>query len=290
MTAQGLATLRELLDQIRRGRLYLFSLVIVASYVLIALLMALFGAVLLPYDPYEQDLSQRLLPPSSLHILGTDELGRDIFSRVLAGAPYDLMIGATVVAISAVIGTALGLISGYFGGAVDEAVMRLTDIFLSFPPLVLAMSVAIALGPGVNQAILALLAVWWPWYARLGRAEALTIKENLFVEAARLSGLSGASIVLRHILPHVMPTILAYATVDVGNAILTSAVLSYVGLGVQPPLPEWGRMTLEGQDYLSTAWWYALAPGFALFTIAVAFSLLGDSLRDYLDPRLRYIR
>ncbi|MER3602344.1 MAG: D-ala-D-ala transporter subunit [Nitrososphaerota archaeon] len=290
MTLPQLTALRDIIAQIRRGRLYLVSLTIVGAYVAVTIIVLILGYGFLPYDPYEQNLASRLSPPSFTHLLGTDELGRDIFSRILAGAPYDFLIGLTVVVTSSLLGMALGIVAGYFGGILDETLMRITDIFLSFPPLVLAMSVSIALGPGVQQAILALLVVWWPWYARLSRAEALTLKGSLFVEAARLSGFGGLSIIYRHVLPHVLPTVIAYGTIDLGNAILTASVLSYVGLGVQPPFPEWGRMTLEGQDFLSTAWWYPLAPGFALFTIALAFSLLGDSFRDYLDPRLRHIR
>ena len=167
--------------------------------------------------------------------------------------------------------------------------MRVTDIFLSFPPLVLAMAVAVVLGPGIIQATMALIVVWWPWYTRLSRSEALVVKSYPYIEAARAAGLREITIVFKHILPNILSPILIYATIDMGNVILTAALLSFLGLGAQPPLPEWGRLVFEGQDYLFSAWWFPVMPGIALFTIALAFSLLGDGLRDVLDPRLRYL-
>jgi peptide/nickel transport system permease protein len=187
------------------------------------------------------------------------------------------------------VGGLLGAISGFYGGKVDEIVMRVTDIFLAFPGLILALAIAAALGPSLLHVMEALLVVWWPTYARLSRAEALTVKENQYIEAARASGLRDIEIVFRHVLPNILPPLMIYATLDIGSVILNASVLSYIGLGAQPPQAEWGRMVFDGQSYLMTQWWLPIFPGVAIMVTVLGFNLLGDGLRDALDPRLRRI-
>jgi peptide/nickel transport system permease protein len=185
------------------------------------------------------------------------------------------------------LGGILGAFAGYFGGVIEDVVMRVTDVFLAFPALVLAMAVAIAIGPGLVNSMMALLVVWWPWYARIARGEALAIKNSQYMEAARAVGLKDLQIVARHVLPNILMPLLVYATLDISNVILTGSILSFIGLGAQPPQPEWGRMVFDGQDYLSGAWWMSVLPAFAIFIVVLAFSLFGDGLRDAFDPKLR---
>ena len=270
-----------------KNKLSLAGGVIAASYLVLALLISLFGDRLLPYNPYVQNFAQTLLPPSPSHFFGTDDLGRDIFSRIVAGAPLDAQIAFIVVLVSLSLGGSLGAFAGYLGGHVEEVVMRVTDVFLSFPALVLAMAVAIAIGPGLNHSMMALLVVWWPWYARIARGEALTIKNSQYMEAAHAAGLKDIQVVIRHVLPNVLMPLLVYATLDISNVVLTGSVLSFIGLGAQPPTPEWGRMVFDGEDYLSTAWWMSILPALAIFIVVLAFSLFGDGLRDAFDPKLR---
>jgi len=249
--------------------------------------VALFGNFITPYDPNHADLNLIFLPISSKHIMGTDFLGRDIFSRVLVAAPIDAQIAFTIVGVSAFVGILLGSAAGYFGGKIDETIMRVTDMFLAFPTLVLAVAVAVALGPGVGHLIEANLVVWWPVYARMARAGSLSLRETQFVEAARAAGLSSVAVIRKHILPNNISPILVYATLDIGNAILYTSVLSYLGLGAQPPQAEWGRLVFDGQVYLTRAWWVPLMPGLVILLVALGFCLLGDALRDALDPRYR---
>ena len=249
--------------------------------------VALFGNMIAPYDPNYADLNLSFLPPSLKHLMGTDFLGRDIFSRVLVAAPIDAQIAFTIVGVSALVGILLGSVAGYFGGKIGELIMRVTDMFLAFPTLVMAVAVAVALGPGVNHLIEACLIVWWPVYARMARAGALSLRETQFVEAARAAGLSDLAIIRKHIIPNNISHLLIYATLDIGSAILYASVLSYLGLGAQPPQSEWGRMVFDGQVYLARAWWVSLMPGLVILLIALAFSLLGDFMRDVLDPRSR---
>ena len=188
---------------------------------------------------------------------------------------------------SLALGGSLGVFAGYLGGLVEEVLMCVTDVFLAFPALVLAMAVAIAIGPGLTHTMMALLVVWWPWYARISRGEAQSIKSSQYMEAARAAGLKDVQIVVRHVLPNVLMPLLVYATLDVSNVILTGSVLSFIGLGAQPPMPEWGRMVFDGQDYLSSAWWMSILPALAIFIVVLAFCLFGDGLRDAFDPKLR---
>ncbi|HYB85078.1 MAG TPA: ABC transporter permease [archaeon] len=260
---------------------------IALAFLSTALVVALFGSAILPYDPNFANLSIIFLPISLAHPMGTDFLGRDILSRVLAAAPIDAQIAFTIVGVSAFVGILLGSVAGYFGGSIDESIMRVTDMFLAFPTLVLAVAVAVALGPGVDHLIEANLVVWWPVYARMARAGALSLRESQFVEAARAAGLSQITIIRRHIIPNNISPILIYGTLDIGNAILYTSVLSYLGLGAQPPQAEWGRLVFDGQVYLTRAWWVPLMPGLIILLVALGFCLVGDALRDALDPRYR---
>jgi len=270
-----------------KNKLSLAGGIVAGAYLVLVVLVSAAGDLLVPYDPYVQNYAEALRPPSSAHLFGTDDLGRDIFSRVVAGAPFDAQIAFAVVLASLAFGGSVGAFAGYLGGKVEDAMMRVTDIFLSFPALVLAMAVAIAIGPGLTNSMMALLVVWWPWYARIARGEALSIKSSQYIEAAHAAGLSDFQVVLRHVLPNILMPLLVYATLDISNVVLTGSILSFIGLGAQPPQPEWGRMVFDGQDYLASAWWMSVIPAMAIFIVVLAFSLFGDGLRDVFDPRLR---
>ena len=248
---------------------------------------ALLASVIAPYDPLDQILITRLKPPSLEHLLGTDQLGRDVFSRMLFGARISLTIGLAVVGSASAFGTLVGLMAGYAGGVVDEALMRFTDIFFAFPPLILAMAIAGALGPSLNNAMIAIAVVTWPIYARLVRGQVLSLREREFVIAARSIGASTPRILLRHLLPNTLAPILVQASFDMGGAILSAAGLSFIGFGAQPPTPEWGVMISEGRKFISTQPWLSLFPGLAILSTVAAFNLIGDGVRDILDPRLR---
>ena len=219
--------------------------------------------------------------------MGTDELGRDILSRVIVATPIDAEIAISIVGISLIVGLTIGSIAGYLGGTVDNILMRITDLFLSIPTLILAIAISVALGPGIVHVIEATTITWWPIYARLSRAGALTIRESQFVESAQISGLSRVSILEHHIVPNILATLVTYATLDFGGAIIYASVLSYLGLGAQPPQAEWGRMVFDGQTYLASGWWLSMMPGLIILFVALGFNLLGDSIRDVLDPRYR---
>jgi peptide/nickel transport system permease protein len=257
--------------------------------VLIALFLFLvvFGSVLAPHDPIQPNVALKLQPPSSTYWFGTDELGRDVFSRVLSGAKYSLGIAFIILSIAVVVGTLVGLIAGYVGGLVDELLMRLTDLFLAFPALVLAMAIAATLGRNLQNTVIALTVVYWPWYARLVRGQVLWLKEREFIEAARAIGASPWRIVGRHILPNTLAVIIVQLTLDVGYAVLATSGLSFLGLGAQPPTPEWGTMIAGARTFFRDAWWYMTFPGLALTLTVLGFNLLGDGLRDFLDPRTR---
>ena len=248
---------------------------------------AIFAPLLPLPDPLDQMLTARLNPPSQAHPLGTDQLGRDILSRIVFGGQISLTIGLTVVVVAGLVGTLIGLISGYFGGLTEEILMRVTDIFFSFPSLILAMAIAGALGAGLNNAMIAIAAVTWPIYARLVRAQVLSLRKQAFVEAAVSLGASTPRILLRHILPNTLAPILVQISFNMGSAILTAAGLSFIGFGAQPPTPEWGVMISEGRQFLGTHYWLSTFPGIAILLTVTAFNLIGDGLRDSLDPRLR---
>jgi peptide/nickel transport system permease protein len=263
--------------------LSLFSLILIAVLVL----TGLFAPVLSPYDPVEISPDLRLTPPSGTHALGTDEVGRDILSRVIWGARISLQIGLTIVFFAAAIGLFVGLISGYFGGILDQVLMRFTDMFMSFPTLVLAIAMTAALGPNLFNAVLAMIIVWWPIYARLIRGEVLIVKEKEYIKAIKALGAHPFKILFFHVLPNSIDVIIVRASIDFGNAVMFCAALSFIGLGAQPPQPEWGAMVTTGRDYLRDAWWLVTFPGLAIFLTVMAFNLFGDSLRDFLDPKLR---
>ena len=254
---------------------------------LVFLTAALLAPLIAPYDPLAQNVVAGLRPPSPGHLLGTDKLGRDIFSRMLYGARISLAVGAAVVLIAGTIGTLLGLLAGYVGGLVDEAVMRVTDLFFAFPALILAMAIAGALGPSLRNALIAISAVTWPVYARLIRGQVLALKEQEFILATRALGVPEWRIVLRHLLPNTLAPLLVQASFDMGGAIISVAGLSFIGFGAQPPTPEWGVMISEGRNYIATQWWLATVPAVAILLVVGSFNLLGDGLRDLLDPRLR---
>jgi peptide/nickel transport system permease protein len=263
----------------------------VAGFILIFIfaVSALLAPLIAPYGPIEQILSERLQPPSLTHLLGTDQLGRDLFSRLLFGARISLTVGVVVVASAGAFGTSIGLIAGYAGGIVDEVLMRVTDIFFAFPPLILAMAIAGALGPNLNNAMIAIAVVLWPVYARLVRGQVLSLREREFIQAARCVGASTPRILWRHLLPNTLAPLLVQASFDLGGAILSIAGLSFIGFGAQPPTPEWGVMISEGRKFISTQPWLSLFPGLAILFSVAAFNLIGDGLRDALDPRLRGI-
>ncbi len=252
-------------------------------------LAAILAPFIAPYDPADQQLIARLKPPSPAHWMGTDQLGRDIFSRVLYGARISLTVGLIVVITAGLFGTLIGLMAGYSGGAVDEGLMRFTDIFFAFPPLILAMAIAGALGPSLNNAMIAIAVVTWPVYARLVRGQVLSLREREFVIAARSVGVPPPRILWKHLLPNPFSPILVQASFDMGAAILAAAGLSFIGFGAQPPTPEWGVMISEGRKFITTQPWLSLFPGLAILLTVAAFNLLGDGIRDILDPRLRGI-
>lgn len=247
--------------------------------------VALLAPWISPYDPLAQDQAPALQPPSRAHWMGTDPLGRDIFSRVLHGARLTVPVGVAVVALALVAGMLVGSAAGFLGGWADEILMRFTDLFLAFPALILAMAMAGALGPGLAHALLALALAWWPPYARLVRGQVLSLRESPFVEAARCLGASPWRLLFRHILPNCLTPLVVQATLDLGGVILAAAGLSFIGLGAQPPSPEWGAMVAEGRQYIASQWWVLLFPGLAILITVTGFNLLGDGLRDALDPR-----
>jgi peptide/nickel transport system permease protein len=251
-------------------------------------LLAVAAPLLAPHDPNAQNLSLRLRPPGTAgYPLGTDELGRDILSRLLWGARVTLGIVALVSVVTAPIGLVLGVAAGYFGGWVETALMRVTDVFLALPRLILALAFVAALGPGIENAVLAIGIVAWPPYARVARAETLPLRHAEFIDAARMAGASPWRIVLRHVLPLCLPSVVVRMSLDMAGVILIAAGLGFLGLGAQPPTPEWGAMIATGRNYMLDHWWVAAMPGMAIAGLSLGFNLLGDGMRDWLDPRQR---
>ncbi|WP_160007609.1 ABC transporter permease [Rhizobium sp. 18055] len=281
--------------QARLGRAYVTwrqftanRLAVVGLVIIIALLlMAAFADVLATHSPVIGDLrNSRLLPPGSEgFILGTDDQGRDIFSRLIYGSRLTLMVVVLVAVISAPIGLLVGTVSGYAGGWVDAVLMRITDIFLAFPKLVLALAFVAALGPGIQNAIIAIAITSWPPYARIARAETLTVRRSDYISAVRLMGASPLRIVVRHVMPLCISSLIVRVTLDMAGIILTAAGLGFLGLGAQPPLPEWGAMIASGRRFILDQWWVAAMPGIAILVVSLGFNLLGDGLRDALDPK-----
>lgn len=253
--------------------------------VLALLAVALFAPWLATHSATAQDLSKALQAPSAAHWFGTDEFGRDIYSRVVMGSRITLYIVALVTVIVGPIGLLVGVVSGYFGGAIDSVIMRITDIFLSFPSLVLALAFVAALGPGLDHAVMAIALTAWPPIARLARAETLTLRRADFIVAVQLQGASALRVLTRHLLPLCLPSVIVRLTMNMASVILTAAGLGFLGLGAQAPTPEWGAMVSEGRRTMMEAWWTVAAPGGAILMVSLAFNLLGDGLYDVLDPR-----
>jgi len=259
------------------------------SIVLLMILVALLAPWIAPYpkDISETHIEESFQPPSLTHLFGTDELGRDVFSRVIYGSRISLEVGILTIGLSLLIGVPLGVVAGYFGGWIDEVIMRVTDTFLSFPSLLLAMAISAVLGPNLRNAMIAIAISWWPWYTRLLRGEAISIKEREFVAAAKATGCSGLRIIFKHVFPNSLVPIIVQASMDFGGVILTCASLSFLGLGAQPPTPEWGLMISTGRTFFLTHWWIATFPGIAIFVAVLSFNLVGDGLREILDPKMR---
>jgi len=270
----------------RRDPLALASLIVIIIFIL----GATFAPLLTAYPEQGRgvpNITEKFEPPSNNHLLGTDYLGRDVLARLLFGGRVSLSMGFLVVLIAVLIGTPLGAISGYYGGRLDNLIMRITDIFLSFPSLLLAMAIAAALGPSFTNTMIAIAFTWWPWYTRIVRAQVLSMRERYFIEAARSIGVSDLTIIRRHVIPNILTPVMVQGTMDLGSAILTGAAISFLGLGVQPPTPEWGSMISNGRIYFLERPWFAGSAGMAIFLVTLAFNLLGDTVRDAADPRTR---
>jgi peptide/nickel transport system permease protein len=268
----------------RRSALSWVGLVIV----LLLIGVAAFGPYIAPYPESAGaavDFGAKLQPPSAAHLLGTDDVGRDVLSRVIIGTRISLITGVMVVAIGSLLGVAVGLVGGYLGGPVNLTLMRIADVFLAIPGVALALAITAVLRPSLTTTMLAISVVWWPWMARLVQAEVLSVKEEAFVEASRTYGASDLHIILHDILPNVTSVIVVKATLDLGFAILLAAALGFLGVGVQPPTPDWGSMIAIGRQYLPTSWWLSTFPGLAIFIAVLGFNLFGDALRDALDVR-----
>ena len=279
--SQGLQTT---IRRIRRNTLSIVGLGIVGGLVLLALIFP----VIVPRSQAElTHLDNMFLSPSLAHPFGTDEMGRDLLVRILWGTSISLQIGILVVATAMGLGVPLGAIAGFFGGRIDDVIMRLTDLFLAFPSILLALAVAAALGPSITNAMVAIAITWWPWYTRIVRGMTLSLKEEKFVEAARSLGASKARLIFKHILPNCITPVIVNGTLDIGYAILATAALSFLGVGAQPPLPEWGLMVSTGRIYMPTRWWLSTFPGLAILVTVLGFNLVGDAIRDVMDPRLR---
>lgn len=279
--------------QARSGRLYAGCLdfsnnrlaVLGLSIILVLILTAIFAPLIAPYDPILTDLRNRLQPISATHLLGTDEVGRDIFSRIVFGSRLTLYVVGLVAVIAAPVGIVIGTVSGYLGGIIDLVLMRITDIFLAFPKLILALAFVAALGPGIENAVIAIAVTSWPAYARIARSETLTLRNSDFIHAIKLQGAGPVRVITGHIMPLCMSSLVVRVTLDMSGIILTAAGLGFLGLGAQPPSPEWGAMTSSGRAYILDYWWLITMPGAAIFIVSLAFNLFGDGLREVLDPK-----
>jgi peptide/nickel transport system permease protein len=271
----------------RRRWLRRYGLASAGAVVILAwTLAAIFAPWLTPYPPNVVNVAGRLLPPSAAHWLGTDALGRDVFSRVIFGARISLAVGFVVVLVGGLFGTVLGAIAAYARGFVEEALMRLTDLVFCFPPIILAMAIAAALGIGTRNTVIAMLVVWWPKFARLARSLVIGQRSQEYVEAAQSVGFGPSHILFRQIIPNAIGPLIVLVTLDLGNAILVFAGLAFLGLGVVPPTPEWGSMVADGRELVGQ-WWVATFPGLAILTVVVGFNFVGDGIRDWLDPHAR---
>ncbi len=279
---------REIFTVVRRTKEGIIGLAIVITLFGTAAVVAvgnLLKMTVTPYDPLKQNVGPLLAAPSVSHLFGTDRFGRDVFSRVVFATPNDVTVGLAVVGVAFAVGALLGSVAAFKGGLLDELLMRFTDIIFSLPALIIAMAIGFALGPGVTNMMVALMIIWWPAYARLARGEALKVSHQNFIEAARVSGQGTTKIIFRHVVPNIVTTMIVYATLDVGTVILTYAGLSYLGLSVRPPFPDWGEMVSSYQQFLITAPWLPVFPGLIIALGVVGFSLLGDGIRDALELR-----
>lgn len=280
----------DLLGRARQARLSAWVAVVPLVFILGVIFVAIFAPWISPHPAQgagESNLVAILQPPSHTYPLGTDELGRDILSRIFYGARVSLLTSFIVVAIAIVVGVLIGAAAGYSGGIVETILMRLTDFFLAFPSLLLAMAIAVVIGPSLKNMILALAVSWWPWYARLVHGQAVVLRHLSFVRAARVAGVKPFTILIRHIVPNTITPVLIQGTSDIGSAIIAAAALSFLGLGAQPPTADWGSMVSLGREYILVQWWYVTFPGLAIFLTAIAFNLLGDTLRDINDASAR---
>jgi peptide/nickel transport system permease protein len=274
---------RKWLHTLRTNPLGAVGLAVIVVFVAIAFAPQLFAT----HEPLAIDPANRLQPVSRDHLFGTDELGRDLFSRLVYGSRISIASAVTVVAIAAMIGSTLGLLAGYFGGYLDELIMRVSDIFIAFPTLILAMAMVAVLGPSLTNAMAAVIFAWWPQFARLARSQVLSLKQMAFVESARATGCTDMRIIRKHVTPNSLSVLMVKASLDVGTAVLITSSLSFLGMGVRPPTPELGMMVTQGREFLLSAWWYSTFPGVAIFLLVFGFNLVGDTLRDILDPTLR---
>ncbi len=259
-------------------------------FIVFLIVIALIAPLIVPHVEHATggvDSRNMFQPPQWGYPFGTDEAGRCIFSRIVMGTRISLGIGVLTIGLTLLIGVPLGAIAGYFGGFIDELIMRITDVFLSFPPLLLAMAISAMLGPALHNMMIAIAVSWWPWYTRLVRAQAVSLRERAFVEASRAVGVKPLKIVSRHIIPNCIAPIIVQGSMDFGFIILTSASLSFLGLGAQSPMPEWGLMVSTGRTYFLTSWWVVTFPGLAIFVTVLAFNLIGDGLREIMDPKTR---
>lgn len=273
----------SIVQQLKEDKLAVTGAMIILSLMIIVIL----APYITPYDPIELDLENRLASPDRNHLMGTDNLGRDVLSRIICGARVSLGMAAVVVVIVMLLGIAMGTTAGYFGGVIDGIIMRLVDVLLAFPNIILALVIAGILGPSLTNVMIALAVVWWVSYARIIRGSVLSVKEKEFVEAARAMGCTDSYIAIRHILPNVLSPVIVLATLDMGHIILSIAALSFLGLGAQPPMPEWGTMLNEGKPFMETAPHLMIFPGLMIMITVLAFNFLGDGLRDALDPRMK---
>ena len=276
-------------QKVKKNRIRM-KLILFAALAATLLLITIFAKYICPYDPYAQDLSQAMQPPSATHPMGTDTYGRDMLSRVLIGAQTSISSTFALVAIITVFGTIVGIFCGYYGGVVDSVMMRISDICLAFPGLVFAMAVAAILNGGVQNAVIALALISWPKYSRIARSQTLSMKSLPYMQAAQLTGDSALQMILRHVLPNIVGPILVTSMLDIGTMMMEIAGLSFLGLGAQPPVAEWGSMMSSGRSMLQTYPWIVLSPGLAIFVSVVIFNLLGDTIRDYMDPKNSYSR
>lgn len=272
--------MRKHVEKNNKIRLILFS-----SLAVLLVLIAIFGEHLCPYDPYLQDLRNAKAAPSLAHIFGTDRYGRDMLSRLIIGAKASILSTLLLVSVITIIGTIVGIICGWSGNWLDTLLMRISDLFLAFPGLVFALAIAAVLGGGIHNAVIALAAISWPKYARIARSQTLSQKDSLYLDVARISGCSTFTLIMRHILPNIFGPILVTAMLDIGTMMMELAGLSFLGLGAKPPVAEWGSMMSDTRNLLTTQPWVTLSPGLAIFLSVAVFNLLGDSIRDWLDPK-----